>query len=467
MHAQAQGTTAGSIHHATWGSPGCHEISFSHVMMACPMIPFYSRLLFHSSPFLFAPLRPRLFTDISITIGTSLETPSELVSFPFQLEPSSARSSESSPYSQLPSESQLSSQLSQTLNPLPSPDVIDVTKLARQDQRPPAYENVDERPSSNVSRPSPSPLATRPPRPLPMPPLNNLSISPSSHPVNPAADAAPADSYENSNLAPQSPSSPDRLNPALSTGRPFPSSVGTSQSLTAPLGLLHHLDHPTSQDWLDRYSTGISPLPSQSPFSTLTPRMASELTSAGSSDHDSSWTSDQSFSGTQQGTSATSVSSQPVPLSGSIQTVPPPPSYCPCEASSSRGASHPSSEYIDEMRYTRQPPPAAPASSSRGLPPPAPPTILAPPPARSNPSRSSRAPHEPFLSDAPAPPDSWIAVETTQVEYRLVARLPGFRRDSMCVFFCFVTSGCLLTDRYYFLLKNSCCKAAARVARCG
>jgi len=83
------------------------------------------------------------------------------------------------------------------------------------------------------------------------------------------------------------------------------------------------------------------------------------------------------------------------------------------------------------MRYTHQPPPVAPASSSRGLPPPAPPTILDPPPARSNSTRSSRAPHEPFLSDAPAPPDSWIAVETTQVEYRLVARLPGFRRDAI------------------------------------
>ena len=435
-----------------------------------PDDPFYFRILFHSSPFLFALLRPRLLTDISITIATSLKTPSELVSFPFQLESSSARSSESSPHSQLPSESQQSSQLlSQTFNPLPSSDVIDVTKLARQDQLPPAYENVDGRPSSNVSRPSP--LATHAPRPLPMPPLNTLSSSPGSHPSNPAADAAPAEPYENSNLAPQSPSSPDRLNPALSTRRPFPSSVGTSQSLTAPLGLLHPLDHSTSQDWLDRYSTGISPLPSQSPFSTLTPRMASEsgqqLISAGSSVHDSSWTSNQSFSGSQQGTSAASVSSRPVPSSGSIHTVSPPPPYCPCEASSSRGASHPPSEHIDEMRYTRQPPPAAPVSSSRGLPPPAPPTILDPPPARPNSSRSSRAPHEPFLSDAPAPPDSWITVETTQVEYRLVARLPGFRRDSMCVFFCFVTSGCLLTDRYYFLLKNPCCKAAARVARCG
>ena len=471
--AQAQGTNdRGSHTSCNMGISGSHEFSFSHVMMAYPMIPFiYFRLLFHPSPFLLALLRRRPFSDISITpIGTSFETPSELVPFPFQLESSSsARSSENS-CTRLPSGSQPSSQLPQTFNSLPSPDVIDVTKLARQDQPPPAYESVDDRPSSNVS---PSPLATRAPRPLPMPPLNSLSSSSSSHSVNPAADAAPAESHENSNLAPQSPSSPDRLNSALSTGRPFPSSVavGTSQSPTAPLALLHPLDHSSSRDWLDRYPAGVSPLPSQGSFSTLTPLMASEpsqpLISVGSSDHDSSWTSNQSFSGSQQGTSAASVSSRPVLLSGSIQAVPPPPPYSPREVSSSRGASHPSSEYIDEMRYTHRPPPAAPVSSSRGMPPPAPPTILDPPPARSNSTRNSRAPHEPFLSDAPAPPDSWIAVETTQVEYRLVARLPGFRRDAMCVFFCLVTSGCLLTNRYYFLLKNPCCKATARVARCG
>jgi hypothetical protein len=105
-----------------------------------------------------------------------------------------------------------------------------------------------------------------------------------------------------------------------------------------------------------------------------------------------------------------------------------------------------------------------PASASRGLPPPAPPTILDPPPARSNWVRRSHAPHEPFLCDAPPPPDSWIAVETSPVEYRLVARLPGFRRDAMYVI-CFVLSACSL--RLIVLPKNPGCKAPACVARCG
>jgi hypothetical protein len=100
------------------------------------------------------------------------------------------------------------------------------------------------------------------------------------------------------------------------------------------------------------------------------------------------------------------------------------------------------------------------------VPPPAPPTILDSPPARHNSTRNSRAPHEPFLNDAPPPPDSWIAVETTPVEYRLVVRLPGFRRDGMCVIW-FVTPPCSLTVRYSFSPQNPCCEATARVARCG
>ena len=335
--------------------------------------------------------------------------------------------------------------------------MIDVTKLARQNQPPPAYENVDERPASNVSRSSP--LTTRPPRPLPMPPINSISHNPSIQSLSPATDAAPAEPYENANPAPQShSSSSDRLSPVFSTSRIFPSSVGPSQSPATPVGLLHPLDHSSSQDWLDKHSAGISPLSSQSPFNFLSPRVAPEHSqhsiSPGSFDHDSSRTANQSFPGTQRGTSAAPVRSRPVSIPGSIQTLSPPPPYSSCEASSSRSASPPSSEYINEMGSThRPPPPAALISSSHGLPPPAPPTILDPPPARHCSTRSSRAPHEPFLSDAPPPPDSWIAVETTPVEYRLVARLPGFRRDAMCVIW-FVTSACSLTDLYRALLPK-------------
>ncbi|KAJ6625775.1 hypothetical protein B0H10DRAFT_589928 [Mycena sp. CBHHK59/15] len=43
----------------------------------------------------------------------------------------------------------------------------------------------------------------------------------------------------------------------------------------------------------------------------------------------------------------------------------------------------------------------------------------------------SSASYEPFLSHAPPPVDSWIEVETTQAEYRLIVRLPGFKRDGI------------------------------------
>ncbi|KAF7357729.1 CBS-domain-containing protein [Mycena venus] len=45
--------------------------------------------------------------------------------------------------------------------------------------------------------------------------------------------------------------------------------------------------------------------------------------------------------------------------------------------------------------------------------------------------QSQRASYEPFLSHAPPPVDSWIEVETTQGEYRLIVRLPGFKRDGI------------------------------------
>ena len=297
--------------------------------------------------------------------------------------------------------------------------MIDVAKLARQDHPPPAYENVDERSSS---------LASRTSRPLPRPPIDRLNSSSSIRSASFVTDAVPSGP---ANPAPQSPS-PNCIDSMLSSSQPLSSAAGTSQPPAVSVGL-SSLD-PSSQDRLDGGSAGISPLSSQNLYNTFPPRMASEprqqLVSSGSFDHGQLWTPNQSFPGAQQETYAASVSSRPISSSGSIQTLSPPPPYSPSEASSSR-TGHPLPENASDMRSMHRPHPALPSSSSRGLPPPAPPTILDPPPERSNSFCRSRAPHEPFLSDAPAPPDSWIAVETSPVEYRLVARLPGFGRDSM------------------------------------
>ncbi|TDL26010.1 hypothetical protein BD410DRAFT_716258, partial [Rickenella mellea] len=39
--------------------------------------------------------------------------------------------------------------------------------------------------------------------------------------------------------------------------------------------------------------------------------------------------------------------------------------------------------------------------------------------------------HEQILSNAPPPVDSYIAVETAEDQYRLIVRLPGYKRDSI------------------------------------
>ena len=405
--------------------------------------PFYLWLLFSPSS-----SSSRLFTHPSST-DPSFETPSELVSLPFQLNPSTRSSDSTSAYSHLPPLSQQDAQLPQGFRALPSTDVIDVTKLAPQDLPPPAYENVDERPSSSFSRPSA--LTARASRPLPVPPLDRLSNSPSVPSVSSATGAVSAEPV---NPALHS-SPPNCIDPVLSAGRPF-SPPGTSQLSAPSLGILHSLDPSTSRDWLGGYSTGISPPSSQSPFNSLPRRMTAESSqqsnSSASFDHHSSWNPNQSFSGSQQGLPAASVSSRssrPISSCDSISTLSPPPPYSP-EASSSRNAGLPS-EYSPDARSIDLPHPVLTLSAPRGLPPPAPPTILDPPPARPNSTLRSRAPHEPFLSDAPPPPDSWIAVETLPVEYRLVARLPGFRRDAMCVI-CVVMSACPLTNRYHYHL---------------
>ena len=70
------------------------------------------------------------------------------------------------------------------------------------------------------------------------------------------------------------------------------------------------------------------------------------------------------------------------------------------------------------------------STSDRPFPPPAPPTVLTPPPPPSQ-ELGPTAPYKPLLAHAPAPQESFIAVDTKPTEYRLVVRLPGFRRDAM------------------------------------
>ena len=75
------------------------------------------------------------------------------------------------------------------------------------------------------------------------------------------------------------------------------------------------------------------------------------------------------------------------------------------------------------------------AMSDPSYPPPDPPTILPVDPTHDvtlHQSDSRQAPYMPFLSHVlPSPDSSWIEVETTQSEYKLLVRLPGFSREGI------------------------------------
>jgi hypothetical protein len=379
----------------------------------------------------------------------SPETPQQLVSIPFSLQSTPSPRSIAHSHHSAP---QQPTQLPQLSKSQPSTDVIDVAKLARQDQPPPAYENVDERIPSNASCPY---SLTRASRPLPMSPLDrHNSSSAGTYSTDPSADVRPAETYETSSPVAQSCNTPPSSassysNTILPTHLPFSSLSDTSQPPVGPLGKLQPHD-PSSLDWIDRNCNSILPLSTRVPSITPSQMGPSEsdqhTVPSDSCSHDSSWTQHQPLMNLQQAAPTTAIPSRPVSLSGSVQSwssLPPP--YFPPEVSSSRNSRRPFSEPVPNSGVDRIPPSVSPALASRGLPPPAPPTILDPPPVHPSIARSSRAPHEPFLSDAPPPPDSWIAVETSSGEYRLIARLPGFRRDAMFVFG-FVTSVCSLTQ---------------------
>jgi hypothetical protein len=293
---------------------------------------------------------------------------------------------------------------------------------------------------------------------MPLPDRHNSSTS--VHSINSTRFADTSETTD-----PPSPNSP---NITFSTSRPVSPTGAISQTLVGSLGQRISHNSCSSQDSIDRNSVGTHTSPTSMSFNALPPHVISSESNPQTVPSDLfdhlSWVKNQSSSSTQQATLAAPTSPRPISSPGLIQSHSQSPSSSPL-ASSSRNVGRPFSEHAADMRCTCHPPPVAAVLTSRGFPPPAPPTILDPPPAREHSARNFRAPYEPFLSDAPPPPDSWIAVETSQADYRLNVRLPGFRRDAMCVIL-FMTSTSPLTD-YITLLKNPSCGAAEDTARCG
>lgn len=171
---------------------------------------------------------------------------------------------------------------------------------------------------------------------------------------------------------------------------------------------------------LDDDSTARLPLPPQTPCNVL-PRMDGSVTVASPSPSNSQSPSEASERRTLPVPPQTnaapndlqfkhlSLSNAPIPSS-------PPPAYS--RDNIPDGQTHPPASSFNSSLY---PAPEAPV-------------ILTPPTQaeRCGEDADRRAPYDSFLCHGP-PPDTWIAVETSPSEYRLVVRLPGFRRDGITI----------------------------------
>lgn len=187
-------------------------------------------------------------------------------------------------------------------------------------------------------------------------------------------------------------------------------------------------------NWIDRTSTESLPLPLQTPYNLL-PRMDGSLSVALPTPNDS-----------QSPSEAFGRRPLPVPPqtnAGSNDPSSKHPSLSHATSSSQPGwpfapvpSSPPPPYSRDLFPDTQMLPPPLSRSTSNPSPYPAPeaPVILTPPTQaeRCGEDADRRAPYDSFLCHAP-PPDTWIAVETSPSEYRLVVRLPGFRRDGITI----------------------------------
>ncbi|KAG0707093.1 hypothetical protein DFH29DRAFT_898409 [Suillus ampliporus] len=188
-------------------------------------------------------------------------------------------------------------------------------------------------------------------------------------------------------------------------------------------------------NWMDGSSTASLPLPLQTPYNLL-PRMDGPSSSVASPRP-----SDNQSPPEAPGRRPLPVPPQTNTGSDDPQFRQPPPSHV--RSSSQSGwpsAPIPSSPpppysrdlFPDDRMLPHSLP--RPISTPSSYPAPEAPVILTPPTQaeRYGEDADRRAPYDSFLCHAP-PPDTWIAVETSPSEYRLVVRLPGFRRDGITI----------------------------------
>ena len=218
---------------------------------------------------------------------------------------------------------------------------------------------------------------------------------------------------------PQSPRMPSSSsNPLPLFSRPF-----SSPDASRPI----HSPRPTRPPGVpDRGSTASLPLPADTPYHTLPPFPGGTI----EEDQEMRSAAPSRPSSSRQTTGAlqASTSSRPPSLSWQTQRSPSFSSDLEQEEFMALVANRILDRAYSSVARLASDGPSS--TSDRPFPPPAPPTVLTPPPPPSQ-ELGPTAPYKPFLAHAPAPQESFIAVDTKPTEYRLVVRLPGFRRDAM------------------------------------
>lgn len=219
-------------------------------------------------------------------------------------------------------------------------------------------------------------------------------------------DPAPDQDYQVQTSPGRNPNIEPQTAPIFTFSRPYSLQEAHTNSFGPPA-----ITQPT---WPDRSSFSSLPLPMQTPYFTL-PRATGTL------EEGHEW---------KRGT-ASQDRFPPEPKfdpSQRLASTSPPHSAIPTAGTTQPWLSH----HPTAIRSNSHGPRSMSSASSHSYPAPDPPTILPHPPNETaSEGARNRAPYEPFLSHAPPPEDSWIAVETSMTEYRLIVRLPGFRRDGI------------------------------------
>lgn len=195
--------------------------------------------------------------------------------------------------------------------------------------------------------------------------------------------------------------------PVQMYGRPYSAPDPSGGQIYAPRPV--RATPPAQADMGDRTSTLSLPLPMNTPYHTLP--MVQDPSSSGTAipEGEVAQAPKVPSGGSPSGSYPVTSSARPRPQYMARENVSPRPAIPSCQPDWLR-------EYSEPRRVM--------SPGMSGMP--QPPMVLTPPPPPQH-----NAPHEPFLSHAPPPSDSYIAVETSQGEYRLIVRLPGYRRDSI------------------------------------